>query len=62
MIHPRWVLHTRARHFPEIPFPQERFWFRRSALRRARAYRASYAGTLFTYELHDTRTGERTPA
>jgi hypothetical protein len=61
MIHPRWALITKARHFPTIPFPVERFWLRRSAIRRARAYRASYAGTLFTYELHDTRTQERTP-
>lgn len=60
VVNPRWVLHTRARHFPQIPFPIERFWLRRSALRKARTYRAGYVGQLFTYELEDTRTGDRT--
>ena len=58
----RWVLHTHSRHFPGMQFEPQRFMFRRSALSAARAYRAMLSYQLFTYELEDTRTGERTPA
>lgn len=61
MIHPRWVLHTKSRHFPSMVFTPQRFWFRRSAVAAARSYRAMLSFQLFTYELEDTRTQERTP-
>jgi len=58
----RWLLHTHARHFPDMQFQPQPFWSRRAALSAARAYRAMLSFQLFTYELEDTRTGERTPA
>lgn len=59
---PRYILHTISRDFPDIEFVPQRFILRRSALKCARACRASIGSRIFRYELEDTRTGKRTEA